>query len=151
MNQDQLQNLIDEIGAAKLEQALKKRNSNTLSNHNVFNDVSISYSDRLSKINTSHYKFEEGYRRYETISRHLNPKSQYSIKDGEYGYHKIRNSVHSTEIHHIIRDLVMSLLGEKNGKNLEQDELKFSKEAYSQFKQLYLDLCEKRFDELGTN
>lgn len=86
MNQDQLQNLIDEIGAAKLEQALKKR-----------------------------------------------------------------NSVHSTEIHHIIRDLVMSLLGEKNGKNLEQDELKFSKEAYSQFKQLYLDLYEKRFDELGTN
>lgn len=147
MNQEQLQELIDKVGVSELEAAIKTRKSK-LSYMNVFKSVKFE-SDDIGNINKAHHIITNPYVDFN------NYRSPYSRKGRvEYiGYGIGRralthDSLGINDSHTATKALVFSLLGEKNGKRLDEDELRFARKAYIKFKELYLDLYDLRLNEL---
>lgn len=144
MNQEQLQELIDKVGVSELEKAIKMRKSK-LSYVNVFKDVAIQRED-FKSVNDQHeitkllpfYDIGGPYaRKYQTEDVGWN-----------LGRRKVHTKLYYGDVHDNIRKLVFSLLGEKNGKRLDEDELKFARSAYVKLKELYLNLYDLRLTEL---
>lgn len=144
MDQEQLQELIDKVGVSELEAAIKARKSK-LTYMNVFKDVAIQRED-FKSANDQHettkllpfYDVSGPYAR------------KYQIEDVGWGigHRKVHTKLYYGDVHDDIRKLVFSLLGEKNGKRLDEDELKFARSAYVKLKELYLNLYDLRLTEL---
>lgn len=144
MNQEQLQELIDKVGVSELEKAIKVRKSK-LSYVNVFKDVAIQRED-FKSVNDQHeitkllpfYDIGGPYAR----------KHQIEDVGWNLGLREVHTKLYYGDVHDSIRKLVFSLLGEKNGKRLDEDELKFARSAYVKLKELYLNLYDLRLTEL---
>lgn len=144
MNQEQLQELVDKVGIAELEAAIKARKSR-LSYVNVFKGVAIQRED-FKSVNDQHettkllpfYDIDGPYAR------------KYQVEDVGWGLgrREVHTKLYCGDVHDDIRRLVFSLLGEKNGKKLDEDELKFARSAYAKLKELYLNLYDLRLTEL---
>lgn len=144
MNQEQLQELIDKVGVSELEAAIKAR-KNKLTYMNVFKDVAIQRED-FKSANDQHettkllpfYDVSGPYAR------------KYQIEDVGWGigHRKVHTKLYYGDVHDDIRKLAFSIFGEKNGKRLDEDELKFARSAYVKLKELYLNLYDLRLSEL---
>lgn len=145
MKQQELQKLIDEIGIEQIEGALKDLKRNRLTNQNVFKDLNLRTSNEIDELN-ERYGMEETKA---TVSRHTKkPKSYFDGKDLTWRYGAKNKEVYPGDIHEILRKLVMSLFGEVNGKDLDEDELGLARQAYYELKQTYLSLYEVRLRDL---
>ena len=141
MNQKQLQELIDKVGFSELEAAIKAR-KNKLTYMNVFKGIKIEFED-IEQINREYHVITNPY---VDLNNYRSPYSRKGYIDHWCGL--THDSFGITDPHMAIKTLVFSLLGEKNGKRLDEDELKFARSAYVKLKELYLNLYDLRLTEL---
>ena len=148
MNQNELQELIDQIGVSNLEAAIKARKSK-LTYMNVFKGIKIESQD-IERINKKHnvitnpYVDFNNYRSPYSRKGHMERWIGFDVQGLGFAH----DSLGSNDPHTVIKSLVFSLLGEKNGKRLDDDELRFAGKAYLQIKRLYLNLYDLRLAEL---
>jgi hypothetical protein len=141
MNQEQLQELIDKVGVSELEKAIKAR-KNKLTYMNVFKGIKIESED-IEQINREYHVITNPY---VDLNNYRSPYSRKGYIDRWRGL--THDSLGTTDPHMAIKTLVFALLGEKNGKRLDEDELKFARSAYVKLKELYLNLYDLRLMEL---
>ncbi|ANZ70341.1 hypothetical protein [Pediococcus claussenii] len=148
MTEEQLQQLIEEVGVTNIEQAIKKHRSQ-LTYMNVFRGIKIESED-IERINrkyhvvTNPYVEFNKYRSPYSRKGHMEPYIGFDVQESGFTH----DSIGECDPHVAIKTLVFSLLGKKNGKELEEDELKFARTTYIKFKQMYLDFYELRLKEL---
>ncbi|QYY85646.1 hypothetical protein [Pediococcus pentosaceus] len=147
MNQEQLQELINKVGVANLEAAIKAR-KNKLTYMNVFKGIKIESKD-IEKINRKHHIVTNPYVDFNRYRSPYSRKGQVGYIGFDYdGEALTHNSLGVRDLHVAIKVLTFALLGEKNGKRLDEDELKFARSAYVKLKELYLNLYDLRLTEL---
>lgn len=147
MDQDQLQNLIDKVGVTELEAAIKARKSK-LTYMNVFKGIKIESGD-IEKINCKHRIITNPYVDFNQYRSPYSRKGRVEyIGIGFDGKALTHDSLGTCDPHVAIKTLTFALLGEKNGKRLDEDELKFARSAYAKLKELYLNLYDLRLAEL---
>lgn len=147
MDQDQLQDLIDKVGVAELEAAIKAR-KRKLTYMNVFKGIKIESGD-IEKINRRHHIVTNPYVDFNQYRSPYSRKGRVEYIGFSFdGKALTHDSLGTCDPHVAIKTLTFALLGEKNGKRLDEDELKFARSAYVKLKELYLNLYDLRLTEL---
>lgn len=146
ITEEQLQGLIEIVGVSNLEQAIKKHR-NKLTYMNVFKTVAVK-SDDIEQINKKHHVVTNptgDFNRYRSTFSRKGRVDNVGFGMGEMLTHDSFNAIAP---HDAIKTLVFSLMGEKNGKRLDEDELEFARNAYRRIKAMYLHLYDLRLTEL---